>query len=111
METASFCVDSSFFDGESCRLDIYASSFLQMSRSRLKHGIKSVVVDGKKAKLSVKVSGGENVKRFYTEKEHEKRNDCRNSNKAEFCPAFAVKAAQRPGVHGVQFLVFNKQNC
>ena len=61
METAVFCVDSSLFEAESCRLDVYASSFLKMSRSRLKHGVISVVVDGKKAKLSVKVSGGENV--------------------------------------------------
>ncbi len=61
METAVFCVDSSLFEAESCRLDIYASTFLKMSRSRLKHGVLSVVVNGKKSKLSVKVSGGENV--------------------------------------------------
>lgn len=61
METAVFCVDSSLFEAESCRLDIYASSFLNMSRSRLKHGVVSVTVDGKKSKLSLKVTGGENV--------------------------------------------------
>ena len=65
METAVFCVDSANLEGESCRLDIYASSFLKMSRSRLKHGVKSVKVDGKKSKLSVKVSGGENIEIVY----------------------------------------------
>ena len=65
METAVFCIDPERLPSSPCRLDIYASSFLDMSRSRLKHGVKSVVVDGKKAKLSIKVSGGENVEIQY----------------------------------------------
>lgn len=65
METAFFCVDPALLPSANCRLDIYASSILDMSRSRLKHGVKSVTVDGKKAKLSIKVSGGEKVEILY----------------------------------------------
>ncbi|MCR4939384.1 MAG: RluA family pseudouridine synthase [Treponemataceae bacterium] len=65
METSLFCVDPALLSTCPCRLDIYASSLLGMSRSRLKHGIKSVTVDGKKAKLSIKLSGGEKVELQY----------------------------------------------
>ena len=43
------------------RLDVYASSVQNISRSRLKSGIKRVAVNGKDAKLSLRLKGGEEV--------------------------------------------------
>ena len=43
------------------RLDVYASSVQNISRSRLKSGIKRVAVNGKDAKLSLRLKGGEKV--------------------------------------------------
>ncbi len=44
-----------------CRLDVYASSVQGVSRSRLKNGTASMTVNGKKAKLSYRLTGGESV--------------------------------------------------
>ncbi|HZK19842.1 MAG TPA: RluA family pseudouridine synthase [Treponemataceae bacterium] len=43
------------------RLDSYAALVQGISRSRLKTGIQSITVNGKKAKLSVQLKGGEKV--------------------------------------------------
>ena len=43
------------------RLDVYASSVQSISRSRLKSGIKRIAVNGKEAKLSLRLKGGEDV--------------------------------------------------
>ena len=43
------------------RLDVYASEVQNISRSRLKNGLRSLTVDGKNAKLSLRLKGGENV--------------------------------------------------
>ncbi|MGI5172315.1 RluA family pseudouridine synthase [Treponema sp. OMZ 840] len=43
------------------RLDTYASSVQNISRSRLKTGLESVTVNGKNAKLSLRLKGGENI--------------------------------------------------
>ncbi len=46
---------------EPIRLDIYASTAQGISRSRLKNGLQSLTVNGKNAKLSLKLLGGESV--------------------------------------------------
>lgn len=43
------------------RLDVYAATNQNISRSRLKNGLKSIVVNGKDVKLSYKLKGGESV--------------------------------------------------
>lgn len=47
------------------RLDSYASTSQGLTRSRLKQGIKYIKVNGKDAKLSYKLKGGENVEIFF----------------------------------------------
>ncbi len=44
-----------------CRLDVYASSVQGLSRSRLKNGVTGITVNGKNARLSYKLTGGETV--------------------------------------------------
>lgn len=46
---------------ESVRLDMYAANIQGITRSRLKSGLKKLTVDGKDAKLSLKLKGGENI--------------------------------------------------
>lgn len=46
---------------EPMRLDVYASTMQGISRSRLKNGLKKLSVDGRDAKLSLKLKGGETV--------------------------------------------------
>ena len=43
------------------RLDVYASSIQSISRSRLKTGLRLISVNGKEAKLSLRLKGGETV--------------------------------------------------
>lgn len=43
------------------RLDVYASSVQNISRSRLKTGLRLISVNGKEAKLSLRLKGGEKV--------------------------------------------------
>lgn len=61
METINFVVDPDKIPSGSCRLDVYASTQEGMSRSRLKNGIDSILVNGKDAKLSYKLVGNEQV--------------------------------------------------
>ncbi|MCQ2981129.1 MAG: RluA family pseudouridine synthase [Treponemataceae bacterium] len=44
-----------------CRLDVYAAGARGLSRSRLKNGVETITVNGRKAKLSYKLTGGETV--------------------------------------------------
>ncbi len=46
---------------EPVRLDSYAATAQGISRSRLKNGLKTLTVNGKSAKLSLKLTGGESV--------------------------------------------------
>ncbi len=46
---------------EPVRLDTYASTIQGISRSRLKNGLQTLTVNGKNAKLSLKLLGGESV--------------------------------------------------
>lgn len=61
MIEANFIVTSNSFVQFPIRLDSYAASEQGISRSRLKTGIQSITVNGKKSKLSTKLKGGENI--------------------------------------------------
>lgn len=61
MNRMCFTADAEVLAGKPERLDVYASSSEGISRSRLKNGVLSITVDGKKAKLSFKLTGGEKV--------------------------------------------------
>lgn len=61
MNRIAFTTDAAALAGKKERLDAYASSVEGISRSRLKNGVASITVNGKPAKLSSKLSGGENV--------------------------------------------------
>lgn len=61
MNRISFTADPEALKDGCVRLDVYASSFEGISRSRLKNGVSSITVNGKNVKLSCKLSGGENV--------------------------------------------------
>ncbi len=53
------------FTADACdcpvRLDVYAGRFQNISRSRLKTGVRHIMVNGKAAKLSLRLKGGESV--------------------------------------------------
>lgn len=61
MNRISFTADPAAFQEKKERLDAYASSVEGISRSRLKNAVSSITVNGKPAKLSSKLSGGEKV--------------------------------------------------
>lgn len=61
MNRICFTADSQKLSQKKERLDVYASSFERISRSRLKNGVSSITVNDKPVKLSYKLSGGEKV--------------------------------------------------
>lgn len=61
MNRIAFVADPEKLAQKKERLDAYASSVEGISRSRLKNGVTSIMVDGRQVKLSYKLSGGENV--------------------------------------------------
>lgn len=65
MISLSFTADKAFFEGDTCRLDVYAAKTQNVSRSRLKNGFKKLTVNGKEVRLAYKLSGGEKVELFY----------------------------------------------
>ncbi len=71
MNRISFTADPESLKDGCVRLDVYASSFEGISRSRLKNGVSSITVNGNKAKLSSKLSGGEKVEILWDDPEPE----------------------------------------
>lgn len=61
MNRITFTADRTALAGKPERLDAYASSVEGITRSRLKNGVTSITVNGRQAKLSTKLSGGETV--------------------------------------------------
>lgn len=62
MAFVEFVADSDYLSSGAVRLDVYASQREGISRSRLKNGISSILVNDKPAKLSFKLKGGELVR-------------------------------------------------